>query len=116
MMFRVILLPRAVEDLDEAICYAAKRAPMTAARWLERFQQAIEGLAKSPLSWPLAHESKKAKLSLREMLFGRKPNVFRVVFEVVGNEVQVLRIRRGARRWLSKKDLERPNSGSGPSR
>ena len=110
MNYKVLVFPSAVADLDAAYSYAAKHAPMTAARWLERFQSAIDGLTVNPTAWPLAHESVRTKLALREMLFGKRPNVFRVVFEIVDAEVHVLRIRRGAQRWLTSTEVKRARS------
>ncbi len=38
MTYRVILQRLAVQDLEDAFVWAARKAPGTAARWLDRFQ------------------------------------------------------------------------------
>jgi hypothetical protein len=43
---------------------------------------------------------------LRELHFGKRPNVFRVVFTIDGNTVRILRIRRAQRRWLTRRQTE----------
>jgi plasmid stabilization system protein ParE len=106
MTFYVVLLRLAVQDLDEAYRWAANRAPQTAERWLNRFHQALESLAENPDRCPRAREKLKVDVDLREFLFGRRPNVFRVIFAVRGDAVRVLRIRRAQSRLLSRKDIE----------
>jgi len=44
MIYQVRLQPAAVEDLDDAYQYAAQNAPAPAARWLKRFQTALQTL------------------------------------------------------------------------
>lgn len=42
---------------------------------------------------------------VRELLVGRRPNVYRVLFLIVGDEVIVLRVRRAQRRWLTDEEM-----------
>src|SRR5262245_13456578 len=106
MKYDVRLQPPAVRDLEEAYVWAANHAPLTAERWLARFQEALQTLGTNPLRCAFAPEHRKAKRDLRQLLFGKKPNVFRAVFLIEGEVVRVLRIRRAARRPLKQKDLE----------
>ena len=41
MTYRVILQRLAIQDLDDAFVWAARKAPATASRWLDRFQAAL---------------------------------------------------------------------------
>ena len=60
MTYRVILQRLAIQDLDDAFVWAARKAPATAARWLDCFQAALQRLDTNPqycqvyLSWPRA--------------------------------------------------------------
>ncbi len=45
-------------------------------------------------------------VELREILFGRRPNVYRVIFLIDGDTVRVLRIRRAQRRPLTRKQFD----------
>ena len=101
MIYRIVLQRLAAMDLDEAFAWVAKRAPETAARWLDRFQDVIQALDKNPQRCPLARENAKVHLELRECLFGKRPNVFRILFLVDGATVRVLRILRAQRRFLT---------------
>ncbi len=103
--YRVIVQNRALADLHEAYEYATQHAPAAAAQWLDRFQSALASLGHNPQRCSLAHENPRSPRELREFLFGRRPNVFRVVFTVDGDAVRILRIRRSARRFLSRRDI-----------
>ena len=103
---KVVLQKRASQDLEDAYLNAAKRAPLTAATWLNRFHNALKTLQQSPERCPRAPENRKTKRAeLREFLYGRRPNVFRAVYYIDGNTVRILRIRRAARRSLTRREL-----------
>ena len=82
-----------------------KYAPASAAGWFNRFYDALQTLSPNPERCSLASENRRSKRELRQLLYGRKPNVFRAVFTIEGNTVWVLRIRRAARRPLTRKEL-----------
>lgn len=104
---QIVLQTRASQDLEEAYLHAARRAPLTATSWVNRFHEALRTLESNPERCPLAPENRKtARAELREFLFGRRPNIFRVIFFVDGNIVRILRIRRAARRLLSYRDID----------
>ncbi len=105
MNYSVRLQPAAHEDLDQAYQYAAKNAPLTAARWFNRFHEALATLEQHPLRCPLAPEDGKSSLELRQYLYGKRPNVFRVVFTIEDDTVWILRIRRASRRFLTRGEL-----------
>lgn len=80
-------------------------APVTADRWLGRFEAAIESLANHPERCGIAAENSAVEPTIRQLLFGRTGAVFRVLFTVVGNEVRVLHIRRGVMAAADPSDL-----------
>ena len=108
MKYQVRLLPPALEDLDLAYQWAAEDAPLTAARWLERFHATLRTLESYPRRCPLAAENRRAKRELRQLLYGKRPYVFRAVFTIEGDTVWILRIRRAQRRPLTRKELGAP--------
>ena len=48
------------------------------------------------------------------MLFGKRPNVYRVIFLVDGDSVRVLRIRRAQRRPLTRKQIDEASEQDEP--
>jgi plasmid stabilization system protein ParE len=106
MKYRVLLQRLAVEDLDQATAWAAQHVPAAAARWLERFHTGLQTLDTNPRRCPLAKENPKVDIELRELHFGKRPNVFRVIFTIDADTVRILRIRRAQRRWLARRQIE----------
>jgi plasmid stabilization system protein ParE len=105
MRYRLVLQRLAREDLYQAYEWAAANAPGTAIAWLKRFQDSLESLDHNPERCPLAHESGKVAVDVREFLFGKRPSVFRVLFIIDGEIVRILRIRRAQRRFLTKSEM-----------
>jgi plasmid stabilization system protein ParE len=106
MTYRVVLQRLAVEDLQAAYDWLKPRAPESAARWLARFEQALQSLDTIPERCAIASENTKVDVELREMHFGKRPYVFRAIFTVDGNTVRVLRIRRAQRRFLNRAEIK----------
>ncbi len=107
MAYRVELTARAVSDLE--VLYLEKNAAESpdAARWYNGLEQAVYTLEMRPRRCPIAAEARKVKRQLRHLLFGAKPRVYRVIFEVDERRhiVWVLTIRHGARKPLKSRDL-----------
>jgi toxin ParE1/3/4 len=107
MTYLVEFAPRAVRDLE--ILYVEKSAAESraAARWYNDLEQAVYALASHPHRCPFAPETRRAKRKLRHLLYGKKPHIYRVIYEVdeMRQAVWVLTIRHGARRKLKPSDL-----------
>ena len=108
MAYRVELTARAARDLE--ILYLEKNAVESpaAARWYNGLEQAVYTLEARPDRCPAAPEARKVKRRLRQLLYGAKPHVYRVIFEVDErrHSVWVLTIRHGARKPLKSRDLD----------
>lgn len=94
MTYRVVITENAKGNLREYYLKAAERAPLTAARWLNRFEQMLATLSYLPLKCGLAAENSLGGEEIRQLLFGKRHSVFRALFTVSGDEVRVLHIRR----------------------
>ena len=107
MTYVVEFAARASGDLE--ILYKEKNAAEShaAARWYNGLEQAVYALAAHPHRCPVAPEARKAKRKLRHLLYGTKPHVYRVIYEVdEGRQaVWVLHIRYGARQEIKADDL-----------
>jgi plasmid stabilization system protein ParE len=107
MAYHVELTARAVSDLE--VLYLEKSAAESpdAALWYNELEQAVYTLESHPRRCPSAPEARRVKRQLRHLLFGAKPRVYRVIFEVDVRRrtVWVLTIRHGARKPLKSRDL-----------
>ena len=103
MTYRVEFSIRALLDLE--VLYFEKNVAesIAAARWFNGLQDAIEGLAALPHRCPFAPERIGENCELRQLLYGKKPHIYRVIYEVNEKQrmVKVFHIRYGARSTLS---------------
>lgn len=90
---------RASRDLEYLYQYIHAESSPAAARWYNGLERAIGSLERFPLRCPAAPEALRAKRALRHLLYGRKPHVYRVVYEIddADKAVRILTIRHGAR-------------------
>ena len=94
MSYRVVVTANAKANLRSYYLHAAQHAPVTAARWLTRFEAALATLATNPQRCGIAPENDAVDEGIRQFLFGKRRSVFRALFTIAENEVRVLHIRR----------------------
>jgi toxin ParE1/3/4 len=98
MAYLVELTRRAERDLTHLFERISAYDSVAAARWFNGLEQAIYTLERFPRRCPIASEGKEAKRQLRHLLYGSKPDVYRVIFEIDERrrKVRVLTIIYGA--------------------
>ena len=103
MAYRVEITPRAERDLTSLFAYLNAADSQQAHEWYLGLKAAILSLSEMPNRNPVTRENKR----LRQLLYGRKPHVYRVIFRVKskGRQVEILHIRHGARRKFRARDL-----------
>ncbi len=101
MTYRVELTTRASRDLRRIFQRINAESSPRAFAWFNELEAAILSLDQHPERSPATPENR----ALRHLLFGKKPNVYRVIFAVDerARAVRVLHIRHGARRPLPRK-------------
>lgn len=98
MTFRIEITARAQADADAAYEWiAAHLSPARAERWYQGLFQKIEILQHQPLRCPLAAENDKFPEEIRELLYGKRPNRYRIIFTLRDDVVVILFIHHGAR-------------------
>ena len=98
MTYRVVFTSRARADLIEQFRYLVDRSPVAAANWYTGIEKAIAKLATFPERHPVAHdETEQLGITLHQMLYGRRPGVFRILFSIEGDTVTLHYIRHSAR-------------------
>ena len=68
--------------IDDRLDAPARNVENSRARWYHGLEKAIYTLERLPRRCPLAPEAKKIKRPVRHLLYGRKPNVYRVLYEI----------------------------------
>jgi plasmid stabilization system protein ParE len=100
MKFSVEITDTAWDEIKEAYSWLEKRAPVAAQRWQEGLLEAVEALESLPSAHSIAPESGFFGREIRQLLYGKRQHKYRVLFEIKGNRVIVLRVRHGARQYL----------------
>lgn len=97
MTYRVVFTAKARADAVKQFQYLADRSPAAAGRWFIGLEKAIAKLSKMPERHPVAQdESEQLGISLRQMLYGRRPGVFRILFSIEGDTVTLHYVRHSA--------------------
>jgi len=100
MTYRVIIQPTAEAELDAAYRRIRARASAAAARWFNGIVEAINTLQEFPARCPLAPENGHFAEEIRQLLYGRRRDRYRILFTIGEETVHVLHIRHGAQRYL----------------
>ena len=102
MRYRVRITTTAKSDAESAFKWIQEQSPAHAVKWFNGLIDAVERLCIFPTRWPLAPEGAYFEEEIRQMLYGKNPHVYRILFTVRGNLVYVLHIRHGTRRAMQK--------------
>lgn len=96
MAYAVKLSRRAMRDLAYLFDEINAGHSAAAQRWYLGLKRAILTLEERPNRCPRAPESTR----LRQLLYGRKPHVYRIIFRMIEKQksVGILHIRHGARK------------------
>ena len=105
MQFSVHITDKALAEIDEALGWYAERSMNSAVRWHVNLKEAIRSLEENPDRCPLAPEAEWCGGEIRQMLYGKKRGMYRVLFEIHGDHVFILRVRHSARKLLDADDF-----------
>src|SRR5688572_26613184 len=105
MAHAVHITARALREIDGALDWLAERSRAVAVRWHERLMQAVRSLENNPERCALAPESEWYPGEVRQLLHGKGRGVYRILFEVRGDTVYILRVRHSAQALLEQDEL-----------
>ena len=100
MKYEVLIMPTAEAELEAAYLWIAERAPEAAARWYNGLLDALLKLETLPERCPIAPESDAFKEEIRQLLYGKRQHMYRILFHGEGHSVRILHVRHGAREYL----------------
>jgi plasmid stabilization system protein ParE len=105
MAHSVHITVRALREIDEALEWLAERDRAAAARWHGQLMEVVRSLENNPERCGLAPESEWYPGEIRQLLHGKRRGVYRVLFEVRGDTVYILRVRHSAQALLEPGEL-----------
>ena len=101
MAFRIEITSEADLDGEDILEWLlSQHAGDTGIRWFVGLEEAIASLATFPERCPIAPENTEFPFEVRQLLYGRKPHVYRVLFTIDHETVYVLHIRHGRRQRI----------------
>lgn len=106
MKYRVRLTDKAEQDVSDVLAWFHEQSAADAGgRWFARLMAHIGNLETMPERCGLAAESKDLGLEVRELHLGRRRGTYRLLFEIRGQVVYILRVWHSARDAVSPGDL-----------
>jgi plasmid stabilization system protein ParE len=94
MAFHVRYTARAEDDLDGILTWLLQRqAGERGLRWFDGLIGKVRTLSEFPGRCPLAREASSVSFDVRQLLYGRKPYMYRVLFTIDDGIVYILRVR-----------------------
>jgi plasmid stabilization system protein ParE len=104
--YQVRLSAKAERDVEALLQWFAEQSAGAAAdRWFERLWTKIATLETMPRRCTVATEAQDVGLELRELLFGRRTDKYRILFTVEDKTVNILHIRRASRDRVEIEDV-----------
>lgn len=100
MKYRIEISPQAIADIESAVEFIRSQTPEAAGRWYSKLIERVESLSSNPQRCPNSPEADFLGIPLRELLFGKRRGVYRILFTIEGRSVRIHTIRHGARRFL----------------
>src|SRR3954465_5841636 len=98
MKYSVLVQPEAEEEMERAFQWLQTQTPQHAPLWYNRIIDAILSLEDLAGRCPLAREgSATPGEEVRQLLYGKLPHVYRILFSIRGDKVMVLHVRHAAR-------------------
>jgi plasmid stabilization system protein ParE len=96
MAFKIEYSAVAEADLDAILTWLVEQqAGQAGLRWFEGLQAAVDTLRAFPQRCSLMKKDRRVDFEVRQLFYGKKPHIFRVLFRITGDRVIILRIRRG---------------------
>jgi len=93
MKYLVRYTATAKAEVEDACSWIHQQSPFYAAKWHAGLLEAIASLESNPESYPLAPEAETFHKPIRQLLYGKRRGIYRILFEIRGGVVEVLHIR-----------------------
>jgi plasmid stabilization system protein ParE len=99
--FHILLQPEAVEGMESAYRWIEGDSPRGAHKWVKGLMEAIESLKFLPRRCALAPENEAFEEEVRQLLYGKRAGVYRILFTVQQDTVNVVHIHHSAQQWVT---------------
>jgi plasmid stabilization system protein ParE len=106
LKYQVRLAGKAEQDVDDILqWFSEQRAPAAGQRWFKQLMASVATLEKHAERCALAAEAEDVGLPIRQLLIGKRQVRYRILFQIVDQTVNVLRVWHSARDAVAGEDL-----------
>ncbi len=106
MTFQVEIIPIAEAQIEQAYSWYRERNPEFADLWFRGLMNAIATLQEKPQRCVFAIEHEIFRTEVRQLLYGKFKNTYRVLFTIRSTIVHVLYVRHSAQAPMTVDNLE----------
>jgi plasmid stabilization system protein ParE len=106
MTFLVEITPIAETQIEQSYRWFRERNPAFADRWFRGLMNKIATLQEKPQRCALAIEHEIFPEEVRQLIYGKSRNVYRVLFTIRNYTVHILYIRHSSQAPLTLEDLQ----------
>jgi plasmid stabilization system protein ParE len=96
--YQVVIQPAAQQAIEEAYFWFSNDSASKARQWLEGIYKAILSLETMPYRCSLAYENSLLEQEIRQLIYGKGSNTYRILFTVIDDSVQILFVRHAAQK------------------
>ena len=98
MTYRVIIEPTAEMEIRSAVRWITEhQSPTSAAKWYNGLLKKVATLKTHPARCPLAAENDRFPEEIRELLYEKRRNTYRIIFTIRDEVVHILYVHHSAR-------------------
>jgi plasmid stabilization system protein ParE len=111
MKYRIEISSMAEEEADSAFLRLSQMtSPSSASQWYSGLFTAIESLSQMSKRCSLAQENKHFSQEIRQLLYGKGRNTYRILFTLLDNKetstVRILHIRYGSQQTIGEESQD----------
>ncbi|MTJ48523.1 type II toxin-antitoxin system RelE/ParE family toxin [Dolichospermum sp. UHCC 0259] len=104
--YQIIIQPEAQKAIEEAYFWFINISHQKARTWLEGLYKSILALEKMPSRCSLAFENDFFDQEIRQLIYGKGRNAYRIIFTIVDDNVQIIFVRHTAQKPMIDKESE----------
>ncbi|BAY11201.1 type II toxin-antitoxin system RelE/ParE family toxin [Calothrix sp. NIES-2098] len=106
MAFQVRLTQTARSEVESAYSWLRQRNPVYADKWFRELMDTIATLQEKPLRCALAPENDAFTEEIRQLIYGKSRNKYRILFSIRENTVFVLHVRHSSQAPLMGEEVD----------
>jgi plasmid stabilization system protein ParE len=96
--YQIVIQPIAQQGIEEAYFWLSNYSSQKARTWLEGLYKAILSLENMPYRCSLAFENSFFDREIRQLVYGKGRNAYRIIFTIVDDCVQIIFVRHAAQK------------------